>query len=330
MPMNASETKEPESFSFVQALRERIDAQVDRKVWEIMGQEGSLSIYFKPFAKVIGRVLGDVVDVKAQYWANNAPRVAFEFWSPSSQHPELCQSLASSFRDYLLRRGIPEYCRTSRNATVLHVPRNQVADVKSLGKATGLFGFIHKNIDHWRQEHLASLLEAAKPTLSFTGGVMDVLAANSAHHAKDALDDLENYRSSYEDLPATERDAVRKSRIGQGRFRNELIQYWEGCAVTGITVRSVLRASHIKPWRDSDNQERLDRYNGLLLAPNLDALFDAGLISFTDAGRIVLSSKLSNNERSLLGVDDNLALRMVEEPHWKYLHFHRNYHGLDH
>jgi putative restriction endonuclease len=76
-------------------------------------------------------------------------------------------------------------------------------------------------------------------------------------------------------LPATERQALVKSRIGQGPFREALVKRWDGrCAVTGFAIVKLLRASHIKPWRDSNHAERLDPYNGLLLAPGYDAAFD--------------------------------------------------------
>ncbi|MEI7785143.1 MAG: HNH endonuclease signature motif containing protein [Betaproteobacteria bacterium] len=66
------------------------------------------------------------------------------------------------------------------------------------------------------------------------------------------------------------------ARIGQGLFRSrvELIEPY--CRITGVTDRRFLRASHIKPWVDSDNRERLDGHNGLLLSPHVDHLFDKG------------------------------------------------------
>jgi predicted restriction endonuclease len=60
--------------------------------------------------------------------------------------------------------------------------------------------------------------------------------------------------------------------------------------ITDIQIPALLRASHIKPWRMSDNSERLDPENGLLLVANLDAAFDAGLLSFTDTGRMLFSA----------------------------------------
>lgn len=50
-------------------------------------------------------------------------------------------------------------------------------------------------------------------------------------------------------------------------------------------------------------------YNGFLLAAHLDAAFDSGLISFTDVGTILFSSQFAQEDRDLLGIYDQLALR---------------------
>ena len=66
----------------------------------------------------------------------------------------------------------------------------------------------------------------------------------------------------------TERLSITRSRVGQGLFRDRLIGYWHGCSITSFQHYDILVASHIKPWKVSDNQQRLDVYNGLLLLPN--------------------------------------------------------------
>ena len=88
-------------------------------------------------------------------------------------------------------------------------------------------------------------------------------------------------------VSVTDKLAIVNARIGQGRYRKQLIDLWGRCSVTGYNEPSLLIASHIKPWRGSSNEERLDRYNGLLLQPNLDKAFDTGLISFSEAGRFL-------------------------------------------
>jgi hypothetical protein len=110
-------------------------------------------------------------------------------------------------------------------------------------------------------------------------------------------------------IDETSRKALIDARRGQGKFREKLMRRWGGsCAVSGITVMQVLRASHAKPWRESTNTERLDPANGLLLAAHLDALFDAGLISFDDGGAMLVSSQVSAADRKVLGVPKGLRL----------------------
>src|SRR5690606_14202034 len=90
---------------------------------------------------------------------------------------------------------------------------------------------------------------------------------------------------------ATETLALVKQRIGQDLFRKALMEYWEGkCAVTGIAVPELLRASHAKPWADcASDDERLNVYNGFLICAHLDALFDRGLMTFDNTGIAVFS-----------------------------------------
>jgi putative restriction endonuclease len=121
-------------------------------------------------------------------------------------------------------------------------------------------------------------------------------------------------------ISATEKSILINSRIGQGKFRQELISYWNGCSITGFQDTKLLIASHIKPWKDSSNAERLDLFNGLLLLPNLDRVFDAGLISFTEDGLIKISSQLV--EPTKLGVRSDMKVSLRSE-HLVYMNYHR-------
>jgi putative restriction endonuclease len=129
-------------------------------------------------------------------------------------------------------------------------------------------------------------------------------------------------------LSETEKQQLVKARIGQGVFRENLIAMWHKCCVTGCDYIGVLRASHIKPWRDSRNDERLDKFNGLLLSPNLDALFDKGIISFKDSGEVMVSSQLSDSARKALGCPDEVKVHLLPE-HAKYMAWHRENVFLD-
>ncbi|MFV0535389.1 MAG: HNH endonuclease [Cumulibacter sp.] len=58
---------------------------------------------------------------------------------------------------------------------------------------------------------------------------------------------------------------------------------WE-CAVTGISTRAFLVASHIVPWAE-DKTLRLDPSNGICLSTFVDRAFDAGFLTITPEGR---------------------------------------------
>lgn len=114
-------------------------------------------------------------------------------------------------------------------------------------------------------------------------------------------------------------------RVGQNLFRGGLLDLWEGrCAVTDLAVPELLRASHIKPWADCETDaERLDVYNGLLLAPHLDAAFDAGFITVADDGAVFVSEALDADARAVLGLDQPLRVRSITDGHRSYLPWHR-------
>lgn len=137
------------------------------------------------------------------------------------------------------------------------------------------------------------------------------------------LQEIELLKDSYDFLKETTRESVIQSRIGQGQFRTLVVEYWQGCSVTGCEQIEILRASHIKPWRYSSNAERLDMYNGLLLLPNLDTCFDLGLISFDDKGKILISNELSKSILLQLGVNAKMNLRRVDKRHKEFLRYHR-------
>ncbi len=103
-----------------------------------------------------------------------------------------------------------------------------------------------------------------------------------------------------ESIRETERKAIISARIGQGVFRRQLIEKYGRCVITGVDNQKLLIASHIKPWSQSDNRERISVDNGLLLTPTFDKLFDYGLITFTNKGKLIVSSFVgSENERRM-------------------------------
>lgn len=111
----------------------------------------------------------------------------------------------------------------------------------------------------------------------------------------------------------TEKILVTKARIGQGIFRNKLMTRASCCEICGINMKELLRASHCKPWTNSNNIERLDVNNGLLLCLIHDGLFDKGLIGFNDDGSIIISTKVDISQYSLMNINSNMRLSFKSE-----------------
>lgn len=144
---------------------------------------------------------------------------------------------------------------------------------------------------------------------------------------------LHAYMQATAALPQTtdaERLVVR--RVGQDIFRRALERYWQdACAITGISDRDLLRASHIKPWADSSDNERLDVYNGFLLAAHLDAAFDKHLVTISPAGGLVFSSqRLSLPAMELLRRGNlNEPIRLAPQHHVYLIHHRARFEALE-
>lgn len=140
------------------------------------------------------------------------------------------------------------------------------------------------------------------------------------------IEPLREFEAQTRSMPrTTEVERARVERVGQDIFRSALMKYWGGvCAVLGVSEPRLLRASHIKPWSEcTTDAERLDVYNGLLLAAHLDAAFDAFLISFSEDGGILISATLSESDCKALGIHPDLRLSKIAPAHLPQLAWHR-------
>ncbi|ATA87490.1 HNH endonuclease [Capnocytophaga gingivalis] len=136
------------------------------------------------------------------------------------------------------------------------------------------------------------------------------------------VDDIEAIRKD-RTISETQKELLTFARIGQGKYRKDLIELWGKCSVSECNMTDLLIASHIKPWSESSNEEKLDRYNGLLLLPNYDKLFDKHLISFDDDGKIIISSQIKEEEYKVLGISANDKLFKILPENKPYLKIHR-------
>lgn len=154
-------------------------------------------------------------------------------------------------------------------------------------------------------------------------GTHDGSTLDTANVSEDVLALLED-----ESIAETSRRQLIDARIGQGAFRQNVLSRWDNrCAITGCTLGPVLRASHIKPWRNSTHSERLDPDNGLPLTANIDALFDSGLISFSDLGEVLFSSRIAVEHRALMP-DGGRITRPLSAKTQIYLAEHRTANGF--
>ena len=138
----------------------------------------------------------------------------------------------------------------------------------------------------------------------------------------------EHLRSTIEkntSILETTREQLVLARRGQGRFRQEVSRIETHCRVTGVNRPEHLIASHCKPWRDSDNAERLDGENGLLLTPSIDHLFDRGFISFENNGELLVSRVAHEHSLKKMGVPVGTVFKVgaFSEGQRRYLEFHR-------
>ena len=120
-----------------------------------------------------------------------------------------------------------------------------------------------------------------------------------------------------------ERIELTKSRRGQGTFKANVRLVENHCRVTGVTNIKHLRASHIKPWAASDNSEKLDGFNGLLLSPHVDHLFDKGFISFQNSGDLLISPELNPAVLRLWSIPKTQNVGGFQKSQQEYLEYHR-------
>lgn len=136
---------------------------------------------------------------------------------------------------------------------------------------------------------------------------------------------LEQTIEGNSDIPETERESLIVARRGQGIFKERVMRIERSCRITRVENPVHLRASHCKPWRDANNEERLNGENGLLLTPSIDHLFDRGFISFEDTGRLIVSPVAHAESLRRMGVETNKPVNVgsFSQRQRAFLQYHR-------
>lgn len=207
-----------------------------------------------------------------------------------------------------------------RDSTKYSELAQAVTDINRVYKNHNMRGFEGSNIDK-KPNGVAIGIDSGEMLET----VLSLLEISTL--SRTPQEDICAAQPTLDELPETTKKSLIDARIGQGIFRKDLISYWGSCAVTGCTVLKLLRASHLKPWRDSNNSDRLNKFNGLLLTANLDQAFDQGLISFDNEGYILIKNHLFNaHDLQVLNINSDMKLRHLHEEHKPYLAEHRRLH----
>ena len=201
---------------------------------------------------------------------------------------------------------------------------------------------IHTN-ENWRDNIRATIQRHCSETKSYDGGedafysvyglsegCWGLKASNGYSDDEDENDLNPIIRRQIKaiknaNIDKTEKEMLIKARVGQGIFRKKLLEKYKKCIITGIDDPRLLMASHIKPWRSSNNTERLSEENGLLLSPLYDKLFDQGYITFDEEMRLVVSDKISQENISRIGIcTDCCYLVHPSQTLQNNMEYHRN------
>lgn len=183
---------------------------------------------------------------------------------------------------------------------------------------------LQRNGDGNQSTYLASISDDLGRLILMLAGEQSPAAVVRVEALEDQVEEeCELVLIETSDISVTEKEQLVRSRRGQGQFRLNVQAVSPRCLLTGVTDQSFLIASHIKPWKDCSNPERLDGYNGLMLAPHVDKLFDRGWISFLDNGELIVAPGAGAVLKAW-GIDPCAKVRPFSRKYAAYLQFHRD------
>jgi HNH endonuclease len=206
-------------------------------------------------------------------------------------------------------------------------PRDQIALIRP--HLPTKYSPLQSNGNGLQSVYLAAVPDQmARVLIKLLGDQYESILISSTTQIEDQSNNDEQVEQSIRgrsDIGATEKKQLVLSRRGQGVFKANVRLNESACRVTGISDPKHLRASHIKPWSKSNDEEKLHGCNGLLLAPHVDHLFDKGYISFEDDGQLVISPKLSVSVLTSWNIPKNLDTGKFNREQASFLTYHRKY-----
>ena len=181
-----------------------------------------------------------------------------------------------------------------RVEVLFHEPANQIFPKNHMGLLAPLLPPVHSPLradGQGNQVYLCAISDEFGSTLlALNNAEIPEIPAWELNQIR--YDELEQDIIASTMLNETEKATLVMARRGQGIFREHVQILEKTCRVTKVSAEKFLIASHIKPWKLSDNQERLSGNNGLFLSPHVDKLFDRGFISFKKNGSMLVSPSL--------------------------------------
>jgi hypothetical protein len=142
--------------------------------------------------------------------------------------------------------------------------------------------------------------------------------------AETKIEEKKEEEIKHSKTPETVKLQLIRARVGQGLFRENVEKIEKRCRITGLDDKRLLTASHIKPWKDATNTERLDGNNGLLLSPHVDKLFDKGWISFENNGALLISKHKILRILKIWHIDPCMQAGRFNPKQKEFLDYHRN------
>jgi putative restriction endonuclease len=146
---------------------------------------------------------------------------------------------------------------------------------------------------------------------------------NINNHPSKVRDEEESVEKS-KNISVAKKETIIIARIGQGKFRENLLKQMFSCPITDVSDERLLMASHIKPWVQSNDKEKIDPFNGIIFTPTYDKMFDQGFISFEDDGTLLVSPYISPLNIKKLNLIKNKKYNIQPSGREKYLDYHRN------
>ncbi|MGG0847894.1 HNH endonuclease [Peribacillus simplex] len=234
-------------------------------------------------------------------------KVVFEYLFNSRTHQWIDQNILQLNTDGYSARGVLHYIGIKRQH-------------KGIFKNLSISEVLHQLR---QQEYDFSTVIESLPRYEQRNKINFDLSIKSAADKYIELESIVTAAPEQIEVTETEKEQVIKSRIGQSTFKKILLEIEKKCKLCSVSDKRFLVASHIKPWSQSNHNERLDVNNGLLLCPNHDALFDKGYISFDEDGVILISDSLDKHSKVFLNINETMKINMNESQRG-YMKWHRD------